>query len=126
MQGSDKSGAAGRPTGQQNGAAAGELRGVLRLRALENAMAKRAAGVPSYSVPEAAVLMSISQEYLYRLIQSDGFPAVHMRAGGGQGRYVVPAAAVDQLLAAAVEAGRRIESATFTAGWYERVSGGAA
>lgn len=126
MQGSDKSGASGQNAGHQDGTSAGDLRGVLRLRALESAMAKRAAGVPSYSVPEAAVLMSISQEYLYRLIQSDGFPAVHMRAGGGQGRYVVPAAAVDQLLKAAVDSGRRIESADFTAHWYERIAGGAA
>lgn len=126
MQGSDKPGGPAQDAGQQAGTSASDLRGVLRLRALESAIAKRAAGVPSYSVPEAAVLMSISQEYLYRLIQSDGFPAVHMRAGVGQGRYVVPAAAVDQLLKSAVHAGRLIESADFTADWYERIAGGAA
>ncbi|OLT01459.1 hypothetical protein BJF90_32025 [Pseudonocardia sp. CNS-004] len=89
-------------------------------------MGKRAAGVPSYSVPEAAVLLSISQEYLYRLIQSDGFPAVRMRAGAGQGRYVIPARAIEQLLDAAADAGTAVESADFTAQWRERTSGGAA
>ena len=126
MQRSDRPGASGQDVGKQGGTTASDLRGVLRLRALESAMAKRAAGVPSYSVPEAAVLMSISQEYLYRLIQSDEFPAVHMRAGTGQGRYVVPALAVDQLLKSAVDTGRRIESAEFTAQWNARTSGGAA
>jgi excisionase family DNA binding protein len=61
-------------------------------------MAKRSAGVPTYSVAEAAALLSISQEYLYRLIQAGRFPAVRMRLSGSQGRYVVPAASVEQLL----------------------------
>ena len=126
MQGTDTTAPPDQGTGHQDETTTGDLRGVLRLRALRSAMAKRELGVPSYSVPEAAALMSISQEYMYRLIQSDGFPAVHMRAGTGQGRYVVPAAAVEQLLKAAVEAGRCIESAEFTAQWYERISGGAA
>jgi hypothetical protein len=52
-----------------------EWRETLRKQALRNAMRKRAAGVPTYSVPEAAALLSVSQEYLYRLIQADGFPA---------------------------------------------------
>jgi excisionase family DNA binding protein len=75
-----------------------ELRAQLRDQALRNAMAKRSAGVPTYSVAEAAALLSISQEYLYRLIQAGRFPAVRMRLSGSQGRYVVPAASVEQLL----------------------------
>lgn len=126
MKGSGRSAAPERPDGHHEGTSAGDLRGVLRLRALESAMSKRAAGVPSYSVPEAAVLLSISQEYLYRLIQSDGFPAVRMRVGAGQGRYVIPARAVEQLLDAAAGAGTTVESADFTAQWFERTSGGAA
>jgi excisionase family DNA binding protein len=98
----------------------------LREQALRNAMHKRAAGVPTYSVPEAAALMSISQEYLYRLIQADAFPAVHMRAGAGQGRYVVPASAVERLLDGAARAGSRIESADVADDWRRRTSGGVA
>ena len=98
----------------------------LRDQALTNAMRKRAAGVPTYSVPEAAALLSISQEYLYRLIQADGFPAVRMRAGQGQGRYVVPARAVEFLLDTAATTGACVESAELTARWHAGASGGAA
>ena len=98
----------------------------LRDQALANAMRKRAAGVPTYSVPEAAALLSISQEYLYRLIQADGFPAVRMRAGQGQGRYVVPAKAVELLLDSAAAAGSCVESADLTVRWHAGASGGAA
>ncbi|QNG55465.1 helix-turn-helix domain-containing protein [Pseudonocardia petroleophila] len=89
-------------------------------------MRKRAAGVPTYSVPEAAALLSISQEYLYRLIQSDGFPAVRMRAGRGQGRYVVPAKAVERLLDGATDAGTCVESAEVAQQWREGTRGGVA
>ncbi|GAA3249481.1 hypothetical protein GCM10017691_60590 [Pseudonocardia petroleophila] len=116
-------------TGQaavQPGKNPGEWRGTLRTQALENAMRKRAAGVPTYSVPEAAALLSISQEYLYRLIQSDGFPAVRMRAGRGQGRYVVPAKAVERLLDGATDAGTCVESAEVAQQWREGTRGGVA
>jgi excisionase family DNA binding protein len=89
-------------------------------------MRKREAGVPTYSVPEAAALLSISQEHLYRLIQADGFPAVRMRVGAGQGRYVVPAAAVERLLESAVGTGTCVESADFAAHWNGSTRGGAA
>src|SRR3954464_928901 len=92
-------------------------RDALRAQALRNAMQKRAAGVPTYSVPEAAALLSISQEYLYRLIQSNGFPAVRMRFGAGQGRYVVPAKAIEQLLDGAAAAGACVESAAVAEQW---------
>jgi excisionase family DNA binding protein len=98
----------------------------LRTQALESAMRKRAAGVPTYSVPEAAALLSISQEYLYRLIQSDGFPAVRMRAGRAQGRYVVPAKAVERLLDEAAESGGCVESAEQATQWRARTHGGVA
>ena len=96
----------------------------LREQALGNALRKREAGVPTYSVPEAAALMSISQEYLYRLIQADAFPAVRMRIGAGQGRYVVPAKAVERLLDAAA-AGACVESAEIAEQWRKSISGGA-
>lgn len=98
----------------------------LRTQALTSALSKRAAGVPTYSVPEAAALLSISQEYLYRLIQADGFPAVRMRAGRAQGRYVVPAKAVERLLNEAAEAVGCVESADITAQWRSRTPGGVA
>jgi excisionase family DNA binding protein len=86
----------------------------------------RAAGVPTYSVPEAAVLLSISQEYLYRLIQAGGFPAVRMRIGGRQGRYVIPAKAVEQLLDQATDASACVETAEWTKTWQCTSAGGAA
>ncbi|MDN5758849.1 MAG: helix-turn-helix domain-containing protein [Tomitella sp.] len=98
----------------------------LRTQALESAMRKRAAGVPTYSVPEAAALLSISQEYLYRLIQADGFPAVRMRAGRAQGRYVVPAKAVERLLNEAADSGGCVESAEQATQWRARTQGGVA
>jgi hypothetical protein len=84
---------------------------------MESALKKRKDGVPTYTVPESAALLSISPEFLYRLVQADGFPAVRMSVPGGQGRYVVPAQVVDLLLGRAVEAGRCIESAEFTTEW---------
>jgi excisionase family DNA binding protein len=77
-------------------------------------------------VPEAAALLSISQEYLYRLIQASGFPAVRMRIGGRQGRYVVPAKAVEQLLDYAAKAGECVETVEWTQQWQNRAAGGAA
>lgn len=107
-------------------AANGGLRGSLRAAALANAMRKRDLGVPTYTVPEAAVLLSISQEYLYRLIQAGGFPALRIRIGGRQGRYVVPAAAVDRLLSDAASGSSCVEADEWTAAWRARNGGGAA
>jgi excisionase family DNA binding protein len=103
----------------------GEWRTTLRAQTLANALRKRDSGVPSLSVPEAAALMSISQEYLYRLIQLGAFPGVRMRAGRGQGRYVVPTKAVDRLLDYAAETGTCVESAEFATQWAAGTTGGA-
>ncbi len=126
MQEQEEPGVARQTEVQHGGRTSGEWRGILRNQALESAMRKRAAGVPTYSVPETAALLSISQEYLYRLIQADGFPAVRMRAGRGQGRYVVPARAVEQLLDVAAAGGACIESADLAEQWRKGTSGGAA
>ena len=99
-----------------------EWRESLRAQTLRNAMQKRANGVPTYSVPEAAALLSISQEYLYRLIQANGFPAVRMRVGAGQGRYVVPAKAIEQLLDGAAADGTCVESAAVSEQWQKGVA----
>lgn len=102
------------------------VREFYRAVALRNAMRKRAGGVPTYSVPEAAALLSISQEYLYRLIQADGFPAVRMRIGRKQGRYVIPAKAVERLLDNAAESTGSVDAAEWTASWRHDTAGGAA
>src|SRR5690349_1672314 len=102
-----------------------DLREALREQALSSAIRKRAAGVPTYSVSEAAALLSVSQEYLYRLIQAGGFPAVRIRVDGRQGRYVVPAKAVELLLDPAVS-GTCVESANVAAQWNQPASGNAA
>ena len=84
---------------------------------LANALRKRAAGVPTYSVPEAAALLSVSQEHLYRLVRADAFPALRMRLGGDQGRYVVPAAVVERLLEAVVASGGCADISELTDSW---------
>jgi excisionase family DNA binding protein len=101
-----------------------QTRELMRNVALQNAIRKRADGVPTYTVPEAAALLSISQEYLYRLIQADMFPAVHMRIGRNQGRYVVPAKVVEKLLDDAATAANSLDLAE----WADRsgLAGGAA
>ncbi len=102
------------------------MRGVLRGQALQSAMRKRAVGVPTYSVPEAAALLSISQEYLYRLIQGEAFPAVRMRLGAAQGRYVVPAKAVERLLDETAAGSGCVEAAEWSARWVANTAGDAA
>src|SRR6266496_6857200 len=78
---------------------------------LQAALRKRAAGVPTYTVPEAAALLSVSQEHLYRLIKADAFPAVDMRRRRDQGRYVVAAADLEEFLGSARGAVARADSA---------------
>ncbi|GAA5026155.1 helix-turn-helix domain-containing protein [Actinopolymorpha pittospori] len=114
--------------GPGNGSATGrpELRDRVRGLALQSALRKRAAGVPTYSVPEAAALLSVSQEHLYRLIRADAFPAVRMRLGADQGRYVVPAKAVERLLDAATGAGGCVEVGQWTPTWQDLPAGSSA
>lgn len=89
-------------------------RAELRDQKLRNAIAKRAAGVPTYTVPEAAALLSVSSEHLYRLIHADAFPAVHMALVGSNGRYVVPAATVERLLGQTDAAGNCVDITEWT------------
>jgi excisionase family DNA binding protein len=99
------------------GATNPQWRAELRDQALRTAMAKRAAGVPTYSVPEAAALLSVSQEHLYRLIHADAFPAVRMAVSGNQGRYVVPARAVERLLGETDASGGQVGVSEWTANY---------
>jgi excisionase family DNA binding protein len=100
-------------------------RELMRGLALKHALRKRSEGVPSYKVPEAAALLSVSQEYLYRLIQADEFPAIRM-SRSGKPRYVVPAKAVEFILDHAAAAGYCVDIADLVAEWQAAVSGGAA
>lgn len=76
-------------------------------RVLQSALRKRALKVPTYTVPEAAALLSLSHEHLYRLIRADAFPAVPMSDGRARGRYVVPARVVEEILEAAADPAQR-------------------
>lgn len=98
----------------------------LRDQALQSAMRKRSTGVPTYTVPEAAALLSVSQEYLYRLIQAAAFPAVRMRSGRNQGRYVVPAKAIERLLDEATADSSCVESADWSERWHASTADAAA
>lgn len=113
--------------GAQVASRSGGARELLRDVALRNALQKRAAGVPSYKVPEAAALLSISQEYLYRLIQADGFPAMRMGANAGKnGRYVVPAKAVEMILEYTAKAGTCVDVGELAADWQAITAAGGA
>lgn len=103
-----------------------QMRKFLRDAALQSALRKRAAGVPTYSVPEAAALLSISQEYLYRLIQADSFPAIRMRKDGTQGRTVVAAKVVELILDYTATAGTCVDIGEVAANWQSIAAGGAA
>ncbi|MDV6012224.1 helix-turn-helix domain-containing protein [Haloechinothrix sp. LS1_15] len=65
------------------------------------------AGRPAfYTVAEAAELLRVNPATVYRAIREDAFPAVRIR-----GRYVVPAAALDRLIAEVVESGGCVDPA---------------
>lgn len=101
---------------------AGEARGRATGWALETALRKRKQGVPALSVAEAAALLGISTEYLYRLLRADAFPSVRMRLAGEKGRYVIPAKAVDRLLDDATEAGACVDVAEWSGMWRAGIS----
>lgn len=63
-----------------------------------------------YSVPDAAKILLVNPVTLYRAIREDAFPAVRIR-----GRYVIPAAALDRLIAEATESGGCIDPAAMVA-----------
>lgn len=78
-----------------------------------------------YTVPEAARVLRVTPATLYRAIREDAFPAVRIRT-----RYVIPAAAVEQLAAQAAETGGCVDVAQIaaqrrTARDVARVTGGA-
>lgn len=78
-----------------------------------------------YTVAEAAAVLRVAPATLYRAIREDAFPAVRIRT-----RYIVPAAALDRLVAEASGSGGCIDTAQMlaerrTARELSRVIGGA-
>jgi excisionase family DNA binding protein len=59
-----------------------------------------------YTVREAAQILRVNPVTLYRAIRDDAFPAVRIRT-----RYVVPSAALDQLITEVTESGGCIDLA---------------
>ena len=69
------------------------------------------AGPPAfYTVREAARILRVDSATLYRAIREDAFPAVRIRS-----RYVVPAAALYQLVADAATSGSCVDVAQMAA-----------
>jgi excisionase family DNA binding protein len=104
-------------TNQTKPPASRRLRTVSQDLALQSALRKRAAGAPSFTIAEAAALCSVSPEHLYRMVRGGGFPAIRMRAGAEQGRYVVPAKAVEKVLDDATAACACLDSPEWAAVW---------
>lgn len=63
-----------------------------------------------YTVTEAARILRVAPSTLYRAIRGGDFPAVRLRT-----RYVVPAAALDALLAEVAETGGLVDPAQIAA-----------
>ena len=59
-----------------------------------------------YSVSETARMFGMSAMTLYRAIEEGDFPAVRIR-----GRLIIPARAIDDMVAAAVGDGRQVDAA---------------
>jgi excisionase family DNA binding protein len=64
-----------------------------------------------YTVAEAARLLRVDPATIYRAIREDAFPAVRVRS-----RYIIPAAAVEQLADQAAETGGCVDVAALAAG----------
>ncbi len=63
-----------------------------------------------YTVAETAALLRVDAATIYRAIREDAFPAIRVRS-----RYVVPAAAVEQLATWATETGGCVDVAAIAA-----------
>jgi len=63
-----------------------------------------------YTVAETAALLRVDTATIYRAIREDAFPAIRVRS-----RYVIPAAAVEQLTAQAVQTGGCVDVAAIAA-----------
>jgi excisionase family DNA binding protein len=63
-----------------------------------------------YTVAEVARLLRVDAAAIYRAIREDAFPAIRVRS-----RYVIPAAAVEQLAQRAAESGGCVDVAAIAA-----------
>ncbi|MGH4010809.1 MAG: helix-turn-helix domain-containing protein [Pseudonocardiaceae bacterium] len=63
-----------------------------------------------YTVAETAALLRVDTATIYRAIREDAFPAIRVRS-----RYVIPAAAVEQLATRAAETGGCVDVAAIAA-----------
>jgi excisionase family DNA binding protein len=63
-----------------------------------------------YTVAETAALLRVDAATIYRAIREDAFPALRLRS-----RYVIPAAAVEQLAAQATQTGSCVDVAAIAA-----------
>jgi excisionase family DNA binding protein len=65
-----------------------------------------------YTVAEAAKLLRVNAMTLYRAIREDAFPAVKIRS-----RYILPAAALEQLVRETTKSGGCVDVAAIAAEW---------
>ena len=63
-----------------------------------------------FTVAETAHLLRVNAMTIYRAIREDAFPAIRVRS-----RYVIPAAAVERLVAEATETGGCVDVAALAA-----------
>lgn len=63
-----------------------------------------------YTVAETAALLRVDVATIYRAIREDAFPAIRVRS-----RYVIPAAAVEQLATRAAQTGGCVDVAAIAA-----------
>jgi len=63
-----------------------------------------------YTVAETARLLRVDAATIYRAIREDAFPAIRVRS-----RYIVPAAAVEQMVNQATESGCCVDVAAIAA-----------
>ena len=67
------------------------------------------------NVKEAAEALRLDESTLYRHLREDHFPGVKIG-----GRYLIPAAVIDELVATSMEAGHCVNVEEWTARWREQ------
>jgi excisionase family DNA binding protein len=77
---------------------------------METNLAENTSRPAFFTVAEAARLLRVDPATIYRAIRADAFPAVRVRS-----RYVIPAAAVEQMAEQATETGACVDVAAIAA-----------
>lgn len=70
---------------------------------------------PFLTAKEAAEQLRLDESTLYRHLREGRFPGVKIG-----GRYLVPAAVIDQLVADAIDAGSCVDTSEWTGRWREQ------